>query len=113
LEITEKRTDQYTILKISGRLDAANSYDFENKMLKLIEDGVNTFLMDFSALDYISSSGLRVFLVSAKKIENTNGKIVIFAAKPNVKDVFQITGFSTLFPMFNSLEEAKKNLETK
>ena len=59
-------------------------------------------------MDYISSSGLRVFLMTLKKIKGAGGKLVICALQDNIKEIFDISGFSNFFEMFASQEEALK-----
>lgn len=78
----------------------------EEKFTALIDRGERQLLVDFSRLDYISSAGLRVFIIAAKKLKSIQGKIALSALKPQIKEVFDIAGFSSIFPMFNSREDA-------
>ncbi len=110
MDITEARTNGIVTLALKGRLDASTSHLFEAKLIGCIDEGEKRFVINFAGLDYISSSGLRVLLMGAKRLRETGGKIVIASPQPHVKDVFDIAGFTAIFPIFPSDEEARKNL---
>ena len=75
-----------------GRVDTITSPELE---AAIVLDGVEELVFDLSQVDYISSAGLRVLLSSQKKMAGKSMKIV--NAKPAVKEVFDITGFSDIF----------------
>jgi anti-sigma B factor antagonist len=110
MEISEDRKDDVVILVLSGKLDATTSKTFENKLLAQIDSGDRRFVIDLSQMDYISSSGLRVFLVAAKRLHGTDGKIVLCSLKDHVRQVFDLAGFSSIFSVHASRQEAFKNL---
>jgi len=62
-------------------------------------------------LDFISSSGLRVLLTAGKQLKSVNGKMVLCSLKDHVKEVFDVAGFTMLFNMFSSQEEAIKKIQ--
>jgi anti-sigma B factor antagonist len=72
----------------------------------LIEAGENRFLVNFEKLDYISSSGLRVLLAAAKQLKGTDGELRICSLNEVVREVFDISGFTTIFKVFGSESEA-------
>ncbi|RDK04114.1 STAS domain-containing protein [Paraburkholderia lacunae] len=80
-------------VSLSGRLDSATSGDFEKHLQTLFESSGARALMDFSSLDYISSAGLRVVLMAAKRAKQAQGRLVLCGLQPHVKDVFEISGF--------------------
>lgn len=106
MDIKEMNKDKATILMIEGRLDSSSSGVLEKKMLSLIEAGEKNFLFDFSGMDYISSAGLRVLLMAAKKSKAAGGKTVLSALTDNVMEVFEIAGFTGIFSIFTAQEEA-------
>lgn len=81
-------------VKVSGRLDTNTSPDLESE-LKL--DGVNDITFDFSALEYISSAGLRVLMTVQKAMMACDGKMTVAHPNDTVKGVFDITGLSGIF----------------
>ncbi|MBI2952169.1 STAS domain-containing protein, partial [bacterium] len=67
-------------------------------------------VIDLAQLDYVSSAGLRAFLGGAKRLKGGGGKIALSALKSNVKEVFDLSGFSSLFPIAPSVEGAVSNV---
>ncbi len=109
MEITERRTADIVTLFLSGRLDITTAKTFEERFIAQIESGDRRFIIDLAELKYISSSGLRVFLLAAKRL-GSNGKIVLCSLKDSVREVFNIAGFSSIFPIYGSHDEAIKTL---
>ena len=110
MDMTERRTADIVTLSLSGKLDTTTAKTFEERMLAHIEAGDRRFIIDLAQLDYISSAGLRVFLLAAKRLESGNGKIVLCSLKNPVREVFDIAGFSSIFSVYGSHDEAMKGL---
>lgn len=84
------------LAKITGRLDTANSDEFEKKMQPLLQGTSPDIEVDCSDLEYISSSGLRLFLTLQKSVNARSGKLVIFNMKDQIREIFNMTGFSRI-----------------
>lgn len=111
MNIKETKKDKATVLVVEGRIDSGTSAELEKKLIAMIEaDGVKDIALDFSAMEYISSAGLRVLLMAAKKAGKLGGKVVLSGLSANVKEVFDISGFSNIFNIYASQEEAVKAL---
>ncbi len=106
MEITENKRGDIFILTLNGRLDSITSNKFEEKFLSLLSKEEKKVVVDCSQLDYISSAGLRVLLMVSKRLRVANGKIVLSSLKDQVKEVFDIAGFSSIFTIFKSQDEA-------
>lgn len=78
---------------LEGRLDTTTAPELEKEIKAL--DGVTDLAFDMAALDYISSAGLRV-LLAAQKMMNKQGSMVIRNANDDIKDIFEVTGFSDI-----------------
>ena len=81
-------------LTISGRLDTNSSPKLEAELKQSI-GGVSALIFDFSGVEYISSAGLHV-LLAAQKVMNRQGSMKLTGVKPDVMEVFEITGFSDI-----------------
>lgn len=79
---------------LKGRLDTTSAPQFEAELKKSV-DGIISLIMDFAELEYISSAGLRV-LLSAQKVMNKKGNMVIRGANESILEVFEITGFADI-----------------
>jgi len=97
LDLTEKKTSDVNILSIGGRLDAYSAAEAEKKLDELITAGNVKIVLNLEGLEYISSSGLRVFLAQLKKVRKQQGDIKLCCMKPNIREVFDIAGFTQLF----------------
>ncbi|MDD2511352.1 MAG: STAS domain-containing protein [Syntrophomonas sp.] len=109
MDIKEAKKNNATLIMLEGRLDSSTSGMLEKKLLSLMETGEKNFLLDFSGMDYISSAGLRVLLMAAKKSKTAGGKVLLSALTDNVKEVFDIAGFTGIFTIFATAEEALKD----
>jgi len=110
MEITERRTADIVTLSLSGKLDTTSAKTFEAKILAQIESCDRRFIVDLAQLDYISSSGLRVFVLAAKRLDSGKGKIVLCSLKDPVREVFDIVGFLSVFSVYGSHDEAIRSL---
>ena len=106
MEVIEKKQDGICILGLLGRLDSNTSPEFEKKIFEVIGDGTKSLIVDFESVDYISSAGLRVLLKAAKELKRSDGKIVLCSMKEYIKEVFEIAGFVSLFPIVSSVGDA-------
>ncbi|WP_141501595.1 STAS domain-containing protein [Paenibacillus luteus] len=104
--INVEQQDEISIISLSGRLDGTTMGEVEQRFLELLGQGMKQFVFDMSELEYISSAGLRVMLLSVKKTRAIAGKIALCKLNANVQEVFQISGFSTIFEIFPAREEA-------
>ena len=106
MDMVDKKLDNVNVLSLSGRLDAYSATEVEKKLDSLIESGQNRLVVNLEKLEYISSSGLRVFLSALKKSKKGQGDIKLACMKPFIKEVFDIAGFSQLFNIFDTQEAA-------
>lgn len=85
-----------TLVTLSGRLDTTNADQFQREIAPLMEDPAPDFEIDCTDMEYTSSQGLRLFLMLQKKVTSCGGSMVMVNMRPQVKDVFDITGFSNI-----------------
>jgi anti-sigma B factor antagonist len=105
MEITEKKQGNINIISVTGRLDAYSSIELEKKLDSLLDAVHVQQVINLEKLEYISSSGLRIFLATLKKAKKQQGDIKLACLKPFIKEVFDISGFTQLFSIF-ATEEA-------
>lgn len=94
--MTINKTLNETELNVTlvGRLDTTTAPQLEAE-LKTSLNGIHSLVMDFEGLEYISSAGLRV-LLSAQKVMNKQGKMVIHHVNETIMEVFEVTGFADI-----------------
>jgi anti-sigma B factor antagonist len=110
MEITEDKTAGILVLGLAGKLDATTSKLLEDKILGVIDAGETRLVVDLGQLDYVSSSGLRVFLLATKRLTGISGKIALCSLKDHIRQVFDLAGFSSILSIHNSRDEAVRSL---
>jgi anti-sigma B factor antagonist len=95
-----------SIVVLPARIDAVGAQDVETQFGGLLDGGARKLVADFSGTEYISSAGLRVFLATLKALEKSQGRIILCSLAPFVAEVFEISGFSSLFEIAADPAEA-------
>ena len=106
IEVTEERHGEVLVLVPVGRLDSDNAPAFESLVMDRIRMRECRLVVDFSRLEFISSSGLRVLRLAAKALRAANGTLILCAMQENIASVFEVSGFSQVIPVRRSLEAA-------
>lgn len=91
MNVTSNTQDGITTIMLEGRLDTSTSPQFEIEVKKVLGDTTELYL-DLSNLEYVSSAGLRVFLMMQKTM-NKRGKMVVQHPNEMVLEIFEVTGF--------------------
>jgi len=105
MELTESKKGGAVVLGLSGRVDATNAGVLEQRILALIDAGEKRLVIDCAQLQYISSAGLRVLLIAAKRLSDS-GKLALAALNHQIRDVFDIAGFSSIFQICRTQDDA-------
>ena len=108
MELTAERRGDIVILQPSGRIDHHTAEIFSAALAQYLEPcktGGDRLLLDLSALDYISSAGLRVLMIATKRIKPVGGQLAVAAAQPMVREVLEITRFNLVFPVHASVAD--------
>jgi len=97
----------------AGRLDHDNCEAFRAGLQPLLDRALASrqrIVVDLSGLEYVSSAGLRCFMLAAKQAGTQGGKIVLAALRPVVAEIFQISRFDMVFEIYPSVREALATL---
>lgn len=94
MTINKTLNEKELTVELIGRLDTTTAPQLEAELKRSLDD-VTSLVMDFAGLEYISSAGLRV-LLSAQKVMNRQGKMVIKHVNETILEVFEVTGFSDI-----------------
>jgi anti-anti-sigma factor len=105
MEISTRTSNDIHIVGVGGSLDSTTAPEAQ-KSLDAVLAGARKVVLDFSGLDYISSAGLRVLLGAAKQMRAKGGTLRIFGLNQSVREVFEISGFSTILSVYPSEAEA-------
>ncbi len=93
MEILKTRNGTSLTVTLNGRLDTVTSPELE-KTLEAELGTTQELTFDLSDLAYVSSAGLRIFLMTQKQINRQGGRMTVMHVAPEIREVFDITGFS-------------------
>lgn len=94
------------IICLEGRMDLANAMKAESRLSEMLGEGAVKVIIDLEKLDYLSSSGLRLFISVEKKLRERNGRLVLSALSSPVENLLNITQLQDLFIIRKTLPEA-------
>ncbi|OPY38448.1 MAG: STAS domain protein [Methanoregula sp. PtaU1.Bin051] len=110
LEITGD--NEMAVVMMPKRMDAENAPVLEEDLKALMRWNSPIVIMDFSATDYIASAGLRVLLVTTRNLMKGGTKTALISLSPQVLRVFDMAGFTQIFSIHATKEEALKKLQS-
>lgn len=97
---------QAQIVALQGQINSTNAATTEAEIFAVLSAEQKNLLLDFSALDYISSAGLRMVLVIAKRLKQDGGKLVLCSMQPAIREVFDVSGFLAILNVTADRNEA-------
>ncbi|GGZ23080.1 anti-sigma factor antagonist [Echinicola pacifica] len=106
LTIGKDKVENYILVSLEGQVDASNSVELDESIKEVIDEGNKYILVDASALDYISSAGLGVFMSYLDDFEEQSIQFIIFGLSEKVSNVFHILGLDQLITIKTTKEEA-------
>jgi anti-sigma B factor antagonist len=112
MEITHRRMNRVDLVEVAGRVDAATAPQLKQQIDALFDEGRYRIVLDLARLEYISSPGLRVLIEARKRAREwkitdlEGGDIRIANLPPKIKEVFDLTGFTSLFELYGDTVEA-------
>ena len=109
MEIAHRRFNRVDLLTIDGRLDAASAPQLKQQFDALFDQGRYRIVLDLAGLEYIASPGLRVLIEARKRTRDHvpgGGDVRIANLPPRIKEVFDLTGFTSLFEIYSDTVEA-------
>ena len=106
MKMTEERRDDVLVVRPEGRVDTNTSDELEKGLTGRIDAGSRRLVIDMGGIDYISSAGLRVLLLAAKKLRGNGGQLVLAGMNPSVKQIFELAGFFAIFAVEADVDRA-------
>lgn len=110
MKFDKQEEDGVMIIATADRVDSSSAPEMELYLAGLINETSDNIILDFSDLKYISSAGLRVVLSTAKKLKEQDRTLVLSGLAGPVKQVFQLSGFFTIFKIFDTAGLALESL---
>lgn len=106
MTIAIESNEKAHIVSLQGQVNSSNAATVEAEVLAVVQQGAKNVLLNMTELSYISSAGLRVVLVLAKRLKQAGGKLVIYGMQPHVREVFDVSGFLAILNVTATRAEA-------
>lgn len=94
------------VIALTGRLDHQTCHACETEIIQRVKPGISVMILDLRNLTYVASLGLRLILLLAKRVKQSGGRLVVCGLQPHVREVFEVSGFLSLFPICDTPEQA-------
>jgi anti-sigma B factor antagonist len=109
MEVTSKTKGEAIVIYLNGELTTTNSPEAQTEINEVLKSAkCKLVVINVEKVDFIASTGLRIILALGKKLEESGTELVVCSANPTNKSVFKMAGFSRLFKIFDTEEEALK-----
>jgi anti-anti-sigma factor len=100
MEISDEFTGDICVVSARGRLDGNSSEQFGGRLEALIAPDQSKLLVDFSGINFVTSAGLRAVILVLKKVKAANGVFALCAVQAPVREVLEITGFTSMLQIY-------------
>lgn len=107
LTISDAQADNVLTLTLAGRLDIATSPALEARLNAAFDAGNRRIVLDLGDTEYVSSAGLRVLLAGLTRLEAAGGRLVLCSLQGYTREVIEVAGLDTVFPVAETLREAE------
>ena len=109
MNVAPRRFGNAVVLRVEGRLDQDTCGGFTTDLMSHIDDAGRAgggIVLDLSGMEYVSSAGLRCFMLASRQAKAQHGRIFVAALQPMVAEIFEISHFNLVFQVFPTVREA-------
>ena len=107
--VNQQQDGSVLVIALNGRLDSATVMQVDEALTRAL-DAAPAIVLDLAELGYVKSAGLRVLLKTAKQAKSRQVRLALAAMQPTVQNVFEVSGFSTIFSIYADRGEALAQL---
>lgn len=116
MNVSTQRFGDVVVLKVAGRLDQDTCEAFRGDLSKVVETSAGrggAVVLDLSQLEYVSSAGLRCFMLASRQAKAQQGRIFVASLQPMVAEIFAISHFNLVFQVFPTVREALSGISAE
>jgi anti-anti-sigma factor len=110
MNLEETKIGEALVIAPTGRLDSTTTPTFEAALESRIGAAANAIVLDLAAVPFVSSAALRVFLSASRRLGEAGGQLVFCGLRENVREVFRVSGFDTMFAIHADRDAALASL---
>lgn len=104
LDVSER--DDYSVLAVTGEVDVATVPRLREQLHGLVAQGSKKIVVDLDGVDFLDSTGLGVLVGALKRVRSNEGDLYLVCNQPRIRKVFEVTGLTKVFTLFDSVDEA-------
>src|SRR5215510_2608540 len=112
LKVSVRMIDGIAVIEPAGAIDTRSAQEFEKVILERLNERVAQFMVAFAKVELVSSAGLRVLIMLAKRVVQQSGGLVLYGLTDHVQTVFDVTGLTDYFVIAADEREALERLQT-
>ena len=109
MDLKTKRIDNALVIYLEGKFDLQLSIEVESQINEILDSGEKNLVFDLEKVKYISSSGLRIFITTMRRLKNTGGQMKISHITTQIRKFFEVVGLLELLQIYDTPEEASKS----
>jgi anti-anti-sigma factor len=109
MNVSSRRYANAVAVHVAGRLDQDTCESFRGELMGFVDGAARdggAIVLDLSSLEYVSSAGLRCFMLASRQAKAQHGRIFVAALQPMVSEIFEISHFNLVFQVFPTVREA-------
>jgi anti-sigma B factor antagonist len=106
MEVTSKSSEKAVVIYVDGDLTTNSSPEVEAEIKEILEGTAKNVVINVERVNFIASTGLRILLALGKRLNSQGLKLTVCSMNSTTKSVFEMSGFSKLFPTFENEQEA-------
>jgi anti-sigma B factor antagonist len=110
MEVTSRSSDKAIVIYVDGDLTTTSSPKVESEINEILEETTNNVVINVEHVNFIASTGLRIILALGKRLNSKGLKLTVCSMNATTKSVFDMSGFTKLFPIFETEAEALENM---
>jgi anti-sigma B factor antagonist len=104
LDVSEQ--NGYSVLAVSGEVDVATVPRLREQLHGLVAQGSTKIVVDLDSVDFLDSTGLGVLVGALKRVRSNDGELSLVCTQPRIRKVFEVTGLTKVFSLYDSVDEA-------
>ena len=106
LDVAER--NKFAVLSVRGEVDVYTAPKFRERLIELVGQGKHHIVVDLEGVDFLDSTGLGVLVGGLKRLRSHNGDLVLVCTQSRILKVFEITGLTKVFSIYDSVDDATK-----
>jgi len=103
---TDDSRPPHTVLAVKGEVDVYTAPRLREKLVELVSQGKRQVVVNLEGVDFLDSTGLGVLVGCLKRLRSHDGELTLVCAQPRVLKVFEITGLTKVFSIYDTVKQA-------